>query len=186
MVQSSQIIPGMIVSIGDKLYQVESCMKVTATKGTPFIKTKIKDLVSGKTSEKNFKPTQSVKEVSPEEKLLEFLYMEGEDFLFLDINNLEQILVPKEVIEDKVNYLKGGIELKASFYGEMIFTIELPQFLELMVSSIEEIENVDQSVSSTVRLAILETGAKVEVPPFVEPGDILKVDPRQQEFIQRV
>ena len=90
------------------------------------------------------------------------------------------------MIENKVDYLKGGIELKASFYGEMIFSIDLPQFLELMVSSVEEIEDVDQTVSNTTRLAILETGAKIEVPPFVEPGDIVKVDPRQGEFIQRV
>ena len=80
---------------------------------------------------------------------------------------------------------KEGVDLKASFYGDTVFAVELPQFLELMVSKIEQSKSskVDRA---SVKLAILETGAKIEVPPFIEVGDIIKVDTKTAEYIQRV
>jgi len=94
-------------------------------------------------------------------------------------------LVPSLVIGDKVNFLKEGIELKAMFYGTSIFSVELPQFLELMVVKTEESESAVH-VANATKLAILETGAKVEVPMFIESGDIIKVDTQTNEYIQRV
>lgn len=182
---SNQISPGMTLSIDGKIYRVESSVKVTVAKGVPFIKTKLKNLMSEEVIEKSFKLNQSVQEVSLSERKLEFLYLEGKDYLFLDVGNLEQILVGAEIIGDKVNYLKEGTEVKAIFYGETIFSIELPQFLELMVVKTDAIEG-GAHVSNANKLAILETGAKVEVPMFVESGDIVKVDTQSSEYIQRV
>jgi len=113
------------------------------------------------------------------------MYLEGKDYLFLDIGSLEQVLVPSSVIEDKVNYLKEGIELKAMFYGTSIFSVELPQFLELMVVKTEAGEAA-VNVANATKVAVLETGAKIEVPLFVESGDIVKVDTHTNEYIQRV
>ncbi|MFN4175192.1 MAG: elongation factor P, partial [Parachlamydiaceae bacterium] len=172
-VANKQLSPGMTISIGNKLYRVESCLKVTVPKGTPFIKAKLKELSTGEVVEKNFKPDQAIKDVNLEERKLEFLYLEGKDYLFLDVGNLEQVLVPASVISDKVNFLKEGVELKASFYGDTIFSVELPQFLELMVS---KIDTVGGGKKEQVRVATIETGAKVEVPPFIEVGDIIKID----------
>jgi elongation factor P len=185
MVVSSQIVPGMTLSMEGKIYRVESCVKVAAAKGVPFIKTKLRDLMTEELIEKNFKQNQSVEEVSLSERRLEFLYLEGKDYLFLDVGQLEQVLVPSSVIGDKVNYLKEGIELKAAFYGESIFSVELPQFLELMVIKTDNVDNHSQ-VSNANKMAVLETGAKVEVPMFVESGDIVKVDTQTNEYIQRV
>lgn len=182
---TNQISPGMTLSIDGKIYRVESSVKVTVAKGVPFIKTKLKNLMSDEVIEKNFKQNQSVQEVTLSERKLEFLYPEGKDYLFLDVGNLEQVLVLSEVIADKVNYLKEGTEVKAIFYGETIFSIELPQFLELMVVKTDSIES-NSHVSNANKLAILETGAKVEVPMFVESGDIVKVDTQTGEYIQRV
>jgi elongation factor P len=182
---SNQISPGMTLSIDGKIYRVESSVKVTVAKGVPFIKTKLKNLMSEEVIEKSFKLNQSVQEVSLSERKLEFLYLEGKDYLFLDVGNLEQTLVSADIIEDKVNYLKEGTEVKAVFYGETIFSIELPQFLELMVVKTDAIE-AGAHVSNANKLAILETGAKVEVPMFVESGDIVKVDTQTNEYIQRV
>jgi elongation factor P len=178
-----QLMAGMTISLGNKLYRVESCVKVTVPKGTPFIKAKLRDMTTGQIIEKNFKPDQAIKDVSLEERRLEFLYLEGKDYLFLDIGNLEQVLVPSSVIEDKVNFLKEGVELKASFYGDSIFSVELPQFLELMVSKTDVIKS---KKGDSVRTATLETGAEVEVPPFIEVGDIIKVDTKTSDYIQRV
>ena len=184
MTTSNQLNPGMIISINNSLYKVESSVKVTAPKGAPFIKTKLKDLTSGQLIEKSFKLGQTIKDVALVEKRLEFLYPEGESFLFLDIVNLDQINIPSQIIGDKVNYLKEGVEIKASLYGEIVFAVEMPQFLELMVAkAINEEEKVLLSESKVI---VLETGATVEVPPFIEVGDIIKVDTRTDEYIQRV
>jgi elongation factor P len=164
---------------------VESAVKVTVPKGTPFIKTKLRDLNSSKVVEKNFKLNQNVKDVSMAERKLEYLYLEGKDYLFLDIGNLEQCTVPASIVESKVNYLKEGVDVKASFFGTTVFSIELPQFLELMVSKIEGKEGRSGGRSAP-RIAVLETGAHIEVPPFIEVGDIIKVDTKTDEYIQRV
>lgn len=183
MATSNQITPGMTISISNKLYRVESSVKVTVPKGTPFIKAKLRDLVSNELIEKNFKTNQPIKDVSLIERRLEFLYPEGESFLFLDVVNLDQVLIPANVIGNRVNYLKEGVEVKAFFYGDVVFSIELPQFLELMVAKIVSNE---ESASNGTKIAVLETGAKIEVPPFIETGDIIKVDTKIDEYIQRV
>jgi elongation factor P len=182
---SNQLTPGMTININGKIYRVESCIKVSVTKGTPFIKTKLRNLMTEEVLEKNFKLGQKLQEVSLVEHLLEYLYVEGKDYLFLDVGNLEQKLVAPAILGDKINYLKEGIRVKALLYGESIFSIELPQFLELMVVKTKSPEE-KLTVSNTTKEAILETGAKVEVPLFVEVGDIIKIDTNLNEFIQRV
>jgi len=181
MATSNQLASGMTISIGNKLYRVESSLKVTVPKGTPFIKAKLKDLSSNEMVEKSFKLNQPIKDVTLIERRLEFLYPEGDDFLFLDVVNLDQVLVPSPIVGDKVHFLKEGIELKAFFYGETIFALELPQFLELMVAKIQPEDGPGGS-----KVVILETGAKIEVPPFIDTGDIIKVDTKTEEYIQRV
>lgn len=185
MITSNLITPGITLSLDNKIYRVESAVKVTVAKGVPFIKTKLKNLLSEEVIEKNFKLNQSVQDVSLIERRLEYLYLEGKDYLFLDIGNLEQVLVPVAIIGDRVNYLKEGIELKAMFYGDSIFSVELPQFLELMVVKTEAGEEAIHASNAT-KVAVLETGAKIDVPLFVETGDIIKVDTQTNEYIQRV
>lgn len=185
MATSNSISPGMTLNINGKLYKVESSVKVTVPKGTPFIKAKLRDINSNALIEKNFKLNQPIQDVNLSERKLEFLYIEGKDYLFLDIGSLQQVLIPANIVGNKVNYLKEGIELKASFYGDTIFAIELPQFLELMVSKTENRSEASSSANAT-KLAVLETGAKIEVPPFIEVGDIIKVDTKADEYIQRV
>ncbi len=185
MTKNGQISPGMTINIEGKIFRVESCVKVAVTKGTPFIKTKLRDLMTDNVIEKNFKSDQIVKEVSLVEHQLEYLYPEGKNYLFIDISNLEQVLVPSKILGNAVHYLKEGIQVKALFYDETIFSIELPQFLELMIVKTEG-DNEKIQMSNVTKQAILETGAKIEVPPFVEVGDVIKVDVHKNEYIQRV
>lgn len=186
MVTSNQITPGMTLSIGGKLYRVESSVKVTVTKGQPFIKTKLRSLSNERMIEKNFKIGQEVEEVTLEERTLEYLYLEGKNYLFLDIGNLQQVLVPPEIVGDKVHFLKEGIQLHATFFGQTIFSIELPQFLELMITKADEEAGKKKGVANSTKRAVLETGAEIDVPQFIEPGDVIKVDTRSREFVQRV
>ncbi len=181
MTTANQITPGMTLSLEGKIFRVESSVKVTVAKGTPFIKTKLRNLVDDSMMEKNFKPDQMVQEVSLIERSLEFLYPEGKEFLFLDVGNLEQVSVPSLVLSEKVHYLKEGIQVKAMFYGDAIFGVELPQFLEIMVVKTEGV-----LPGFTTKKAVLETGAKINVPLFIESGDVIKVDTQVNEYIQRV
>lgn len=185
MIKSSQIVPGMIISIGKQIYRVESSVMVTVSKGVPFVKTKLKNLMTEEVSEKNFKSDQEVEEVKLVERQIEYLYLEGKNHLFLDIEELNQVLIEQPMIEDKVKFLKEGVQLKALFYGNQIYSVELPQFLELMVVKSDDTP-MKGNLSSTTKLATLETGARLNVPLFVESGDIVKIDTMTGEFVQRV
>ena len=185
MTISNQVAPGMTINIGKNIFRVESAMKVNVARGTPFIKTKLRDLLTDEVIEKNFKLDQQVKEVTLIEKRLEFLYPEEKNYLFLDIDNLEQERISLTILGDKVNYLKEGIVIKAMFYGCSVFSIELPVFLELMITKTESITD-SVNVSNVTKKAILETGAEISVPLFIESGDVIKVDTHQSEYIQRV
>lgn len=184
MVTNTQITPGMVISLKGELYRVDSSIKVTA-KGPAFIKTKLRNLISDDVVEKNFKPNQAVEEVFLEERELEFLYLENKDYLFLDLDRLDNILISPNVIGKKMHFLKEGVQVKAVFYGETVFSVDLPQFLEIMVSKTEESKE-KITVSNATKVATLETGAKIQVPLFVEVGDIVKVDTTSGEYIQRI
>lgn len=185
MVASSQITPGMTISIKNKIYRVESCLPVKVQRGASFVKTKLRDLITDKVIERNFKFDQEIIEVSLEEKNLEFLYPEEKTYLFLDIDNLDIVSIPSNILGDKINFLKEGVEVKAKFYGEAVYFVELPMFLELMVVKTQNISK-KLTVSNSMKKAVLETGAEIEVPLFVEPGDVIKIDARKYEYIQRV
>ncbi|RDB31561.1 hypothetical protein [Candidatus Similichlamydia laticola] len=116
------------------------------------------------------------------EKGLEFLYIQDDHtYLFLDMNSLNMMPVPRDIIDGKALYLKEGVVVRGRVCEEEIISIELPQFLELMVSKVETCEE-EQNLSN----ATLETGAIIKVPPFIESGDIVKVDTRLEEYIQRI
>lgn len=184
-VTSSQITPGMIINLEDEVYRVESSVKVTMARGVPFTKTKLKNLLNDEVIEKSFKQNQTVVEVKLNERELEYLYLEDKKHLFFDIENLEQVLVDQEIVTTKDNYLKEGIIVNSHFYGETIFSIELPQFLELLVVKTEELD-ASNPMSASNKRAILETGARLEVPMFIENGDIIKVDTENEEYVQRI
>jgi elongation factor P len=182
---TTTLAPGMVISLSNKLYRVESAVKVTPPKGTAFVRAKLCDLTNGQMLERNFKPNQLVEDITLREHRLEYLYLEEGSYLFLDIDTLDKVVVPSAVVGDKASYLKEGVEVVGSFYGDECFAVGLPQFLELMVSKAEERKG-GQAVTDRLKSAILETGAVIEVPPFVEAGDIVKVDTSTGEFVQRV
>ncbi len=186
MVKSTQLSPGTIIEVSGKLYRVESSVKVTVPKGQPFTKAKLKSLTTEKLTEKSFKPGQEVNAVTKSERNLEFLYLDGKEYRFLDVDELDQVMVSPKVVGEAIQYLKEGIELRATFFGDTVFSVELPQFLELMVVETEGGDRDDVPVSDVTKTATLETGAKVDVPPFIEAGDMIKVDTTSEEFIQRV
>lgn len=183
MVTANQITPGLILEIDGEVFRVETAIKVSATKGNPFMKTKLRDLKTEKLIEKNFKLAQKISEVKPLEHILEYLYTEQKNFVFLDTETLEKVYVSNEILGKKSEYLKEGIQVKSVFFGSAIFSVELLQFLELMIIKTEDKAD---TTGATMKIATLETGAKIDIPLFVESGDIIKVDTHAGEYIQRV
>lgn len=184
MILASQLSAGMTISLSGAYYRVESAVKVTVQKTMQLIRARLRDIQSDEVIEKNFKASQKLEEVLVAEHKLEYLYPQEGKYVFLDINTLDLMEVGKEIIGEAVLFLKEGTEVKSTCFGSSIFSVELPQFLELMVASIGGIKKT--SHDGIVRIAQLESGAEVEVPPFVEVGDIIKVDTKNKEYIQRV
>jgi elongation factor P len=195
MTKALHITPGMTLSLPDdelkgksQTFRVESNpISVTVGKNS-MLKVSLINVATNVLVEKIFKPDQIVQEVSQIEKILEFLYPEKDKYNFLDIGNLEQELVPASVLGDKVHFLKEGTQITAKFYGDEIFSCELPQFLELMVVKTEG-GDLTNSVTSH-KIAHLETGAKIKVLPFIESGDMVKIDTHiadlSDSFVQRL
>jgi elongation factor P len=182
---TTQLTPGMTIELDDHIYRVDSCVKVSSPKGPAFVKAKLRDLLTDQAMEKNFKLNQPIQEIHLQEHDLEFLYPEKNGYLFLDIISLEQVVVPNKILAEKINFLKEGIAIKAVLYKSQIFSVELPQFLEIMVIKTESADEAI-AVSSSTKKATLETGAILDVPLFIEAGDIIKVDTQNNEYIQRV
>ncbi|EPP36646.1 Elongation factor P [Chlamydia avium] len=185
MVLSNQLSVGMFISTKDGLYKVVSVSKVTGAKGESFIKAVLKSPDSDDTIERNFKVGQEIKEAQFESRNLEYLYIEGDHCLFLDLGNYEKVYVPKEIMKDNFLFLKAGITVSAMVYDGTVFSIELPHFLELMVSK-TDFPGDSLLISGGTKKALLETGIEIAVPPFVEIGDVIKIDTRTCEYIQRV
>ena len=184
MVLASQLTTGMTVMMAKKPYRVESAVKVSAQKANPFIKVKFLCLATQEAVEKNFRPAQELDEVALEEHRLEFLYAEGTHYVFLDLGTLDLVRVSRDIIGKKIHYLKEGTEVKGACFAQTFFSVELPQFLELMVSAVDSEEGGRQGGGP--KIAVMETGAKIEVPPFIDIGDVIKVDTKTDEYIQRV
>ena len=185
MTTGGQMVPGMTISIGKKIFRVESAVKIGLTKGEPFIKANLRNLLTEELVEKNFKAGAEINEVTLKEKKLEYLYSEENNYVFLDLDDLELEKVPMAVLGDKINYIKEGTVITAKYYGKAAFAVELPAFLELMiVKTMPSLEALN--VSGSVKTAVLETGAEITVPSFIEVGDVIKFDTQRKEYIQRV
>lgn len=178
MVQASQLNSGMTIKIAKEPYRVESAVKVGGPKANPFMKCKLRHLLDNKVVEKNFRLNQDVDEVVMEEKRMEYLYPDGKNHIFLELGTLELVSVVGTIVGKQSHYLKEGVEVKGLGFGPTIFSLELPQFLEIMVASVSE--------KGGALVAKLETGADLEVPPFINVGDVVKIDTRTGEYVQRV
>jgi elongation factor P len=184
MATAAQITAGMVLSLENELYRVESLQKTPATKQQKAtIKTKLRSLANDRLLEHTFLGDDQIEQVSLQERHLEFLYLEKGQYCFLDVESLEQVQIEPAVIGNSGLYIKEAIQIRATFYGSSVFSIELPQYLELIV---EDVVESLQELLTTMKVAVLETGAKVQVPPFIEIGDIVKIDTTSGEFVQRV
>ncbi|MDA8773573.1 elongation factor P [Chlamydiia bacterium] len=187
MVVSSQLSLGMYILVGGIVYRVDDINKIKMPNGQSLSQIRLTDIGTNEVVERNFKPSQTIEEVHLKECQLEYLYPEEDKHVFLDTDSLEQVHIFDSVIGVKVNYLKDGISVSGKSFEKRVFSVDLPQFLELMVESdLHATKHGGDELSTPTKEVLLETGATVVVPNFIEQGDVIKVDTSTNEYIQRV
>ena len=175
----------MVLSIDNHLWQVAEFQFVQPGKGGAFVRTKIKNLKTGRVIERTFRSDEKVNDVRVESKDMQYLYRDGSLFYFMDKQTYEQVAVTEDLIGDSKNYLKEAANVKILFNETTPIGIELPFFVELKVVETEPGVKGD-TVSGATKVAKLETGAVVQVPLFIEQGEILKIDTRTGTYVERV
>lgn len=176
---------GLVLKIDNKLQQITEFQHVKPGKGPAFVRTKLKDVVSGKVIDKTFNAGVKVETATVDRRDMDYLYNDGENYVVMDQKTFEQYEVPQEKFGDAGRFLKDGMKVQLSFHdGEILFG-ELPVSVDLVVEHTDPGLQGDRSTGGT-KPATLETGAEIQVPLFLETGNVVKVDTRSGEYLSRV
>ncbi len=176
---------GMAINYNGKLWTIVEFQHVKPGKGGAFVRTKLKELKTGRVVDVTFRAGEKVDDVRTETKRMQFLYSDGDEFHFMDNETYEQTALGRDFLGDAAKWLKEGDEVQIlTADGEMI-GVEPPMFVELAVTETDPGFKGD-TVQGGTKPAMLETGAVVQVPMFVNPGDTVKVDTRDGSYITRV
>lgn len=177
---------GMKIEIEKEPYIIISCEFVKPGKGQAFTRTKLKHLISGRAIERTFKSGDKVDLADVEEKKMRMLYKESDQVVFMDDNTYDQIEVPISVIDDNDKWLLEDLLYDIVFYKGAAVAITPPIFLELTITQTDPGVRGDTASGRVLKPATLETGAKIQVPIFVDEGEKVKVDTRTSEYVSRV
>jgi len=176
---------GHKVELDGEPYIVVDAQHVKPGKGGAFCRTKLKSLKSGSVIERTFRVGEKLDEPNLAEKEVQFLYSAEGEYYFMEVNTFEQLFLREDQLGDSKNYLKENMVLKILYFNENPIGIDLPLSVELAIVSTEPGVRGDTATGGT-KPAVLETGAVVKVPLYLNEGDIIKVDTRTGEFIERV
>ncbi|MFP4661881.1 MAG: elongation factor P [Halanaerobiales bacterium] len=185
MISTSDFHNGLTIELDGKVYQLIDFQHSKMGRGGALVKTKLRDVENGGVIEKTFRGGEKVARARVDQREKQYLYRDGEDYVFMDTETYEQIYLSEEQLGDKVNYLKENMTLEVTMYEGRPIDIELPIFVELAVAETQPGIR-GNTVSGGSKPATLETGAVVQVPLFIDIGDIIKVDTRTAEYIERV
>ncbi|MDY3127939.1 MAG: elongation factor P [Corynebacterium sp.] len=176
---------GLVLKIDNKLQQIIEFQHVKPGKGPAFVRTKLKDVVSGKVTDKTFNAGVKVETATVDRRDMTYLYNDGENYVVMDDKTYEQVEVGRDKFGKAADFLLENMRVQVSFHeGEVLFA-ELPISVDLKVEHTEPGLQGDRSSGGT-KPATLETGAEIQVPLFIEIGNVLKVDTRTGEYQSRV
>ena len=185
MPSTSDFRPGLVIKFNNELWTIIEFQHVNPGNWRAFVRTKLKNIKSGKVIENRFRAGEAIEIIRIERKEFQFLYRDGTGCVFMDKDNYEQLSVSEEQIGDGAKFLKDGESVDILFNGTEITGIELPITVELKV--VETVPGVrGDSANAGTKPAQVETGATVNVPLFINEGDLLKIDTRTGEYIERV
>ena len=177
---------GMVLEIDGVLWSITYFQHVKPGKGGAFVRTKLKNVLSGNVVDKTYRAGEKVTDVRLERRPVNYSYTDGDLYYFMDVNSFEMIPLSGDVIgEDQLRYLKENMECEGLVHDGQVLSVELPFFVVLEVVETDPGVRGDTAQGGT-KPATLETGAIVQVPLFVEQGDRLKVDRRENKYLERV
>lgn len=185
MVSAGDFRNGITVEVEGNVYQIIEFQHVKPGKGAAFVRTKLKNIINGGVVEKSFRPTEKFPQARIDRKDMQYLYSDGDLFNFMDTETYDQIALNADAVGDALKFVKENEMVKICSYNGNVFAIEPPLFVELEITETEPGFKGDTATGAT-KPAIVETGAKVMVPLFVENGEVIKIDTRTGEYLSRV
>ncbi len=185
MATSNDFYNGMVLRRDGRLYMIVEFLHVKPGKGGAFVRSKLKEITTGRVHDVTWRAGEKVEDVRLEREKTQFLY--ADEFLhFMKLSNYEQLALSKEALgDDKVRFLKDGLEVEMLFDGSEAVVVELPNFVELSIVRTDPGVKGD-TVSGGSKPATLETGAVVQVPLFIKEGEVVKIDTRTGQYVSRV
>jgi elongation factor P len=185
MISAGDFRNGVTLEMEGSVYQILEFQHVKPGKGAAFVRTKLKNIISGGVVEKTFRPTEKFPQARIERVEMQYLYSDGDLFHFMNTENYEQIALNQDAVGDALKFVKDNEMVKICSHNGNVFSVEPPLFVELEVTDTEPGFKGDTATGAT-KPATVETGAVVYVPLFVETGDKLKIDTRTGEYLSRV
>ena len=185
MIAATQIKRGMTIKLNNELYRVFSFQHITPGNWRGMVQTKLKSLKSGSIIEHRFRSEDRLERAFLETHEVEYLYADGDDYCFMNTETYEQFSLSADTLEDAIPYMTPNIKMKIEFYENTPIGVELPASVELRVVSTEPALR-GATVSNVNKPATLETGLVIQVPPFVNEGELLRVDTSEGKYMERV
>ena len=185
MISAGDFRNGVTLEVDGNIVQVIEFQHVKPGKGAAFVRTKLKNIISGGVIERSFRPTEKFPTARIDRVDMQYLYSDGDLYYFMNVETYDQIALNKDVIGDSLKFVKDNEMVKICSHNGNVFSVEPPLFVELEVTDTEPGFKGDTATGAT-KPATVETGAVVMVPLFVETGDRLKIDTRTGEYLSRV
>jgi elongation factor P len=175
----------MVIRYNNELWSIVEFHHVSPGNWRAFVRTRLKNLKNGRVIEQRFRAGEEVNEVRVEHQNWQFLYVDDDDYIFMNTETFDQQPIRRQMLGDAIKFLKEQDEVEMLVDGESIIAVELPNFLELKVESAELGVRGD-TANNVTKPATLETGATLNVPLFVNPGDKIRIDTRTGQYVERV
>ena len=185
MIMAGDFRKGVTVEIDGVVWSISDFQHVKPGKGAAFVRTRLKNVMTGAVLERTFSPTDKYPLAHIETKDMEYLYSDGELYYFMDVETYEQIPLNFEQVEDAIDFIKENDQVKMRFYKGSAFSVEAPNFVELKVTETEPGFKGD-TATGTTKPAVVETGYHIAVPLFVNEGDVIRIDTRTGEYMSRI
>ncbi len=175
---------GVTFDMDGQVMSVIEFQHVKPGKGAAFVRTKLRNVITGAVIEKTFNPTDKFQDARIDRKEMQYLYNDGDLYYFMDMESYEQIPLDKSLLTDSFKFVKEEMICRVSSYKEKVFAIEPPMFVELVIEDTEPGVRGDTATGVT-KNATMETGAVVRVPIFINAGEKIRIDTRTGEYIER-
>lgn len=184
MISAGDFRNGVTFEMDGSVYQILEFQHVKPGKGAAFVRTKIRNVITGSVVERTFNPSDKYPPAFVERKDMQYLYEDGGLFYFMDNETYENVPIGTDILGDSFKFVKENMDVKVLSYKGAVFGVEPPFFVELTVTQTDPGFRGDTATNAT-KPAVLETGAEIRVPLFIEEGDLIRVDTRTGEYMER-